>query len=93
MLLSALLLSTACVPEPLVRTEIREVPVAVYVALDPELTADCPIPQPPAGNCRWKGHPVLCNGQLVDYSDALVAAIEACNGDKGEIRNLQPENP
>lgn len=60
--LCALLWLTACgARQPLVRTELIDVPVDRYIALPEALTAPLPYPAPPSANCSDRqGRPAVC---------------------------------
>jgi len=47
--------------QPLVRTELVQVPVTAYAPLPAALTEPLPAPAPPSRNCRYKdGTPAVC---------------------------------
>lgn len=55
------------------RTEVVEVQVPVAEKVDPSLTRVDPEPAPPGRHCLDGGKPTLCNGDLVDYVEAVRA--------------------
>lgn len=79
----ALLLLTACAcqPELIVRTETVEVNVPTLVPLPEVLTADCDKPAFPEK---------ATVGAAQDLIVELYSAIDLCNADKADIRDLQP---
>lgn len=90
LLLCAALFLTGCNTGKVVtRTEMVEVPRRQYVDLPPELTADVPEPAKPSPACVVDGKPTLCNKQLLDWIDALRAALGLSNDGRRVIRELQ----
>jgi hypothetical protein len=76
----------------LVKPEVVTVPVIVYKPLPSELTRACTVkPAEPA--CSRNGKPELCNDQLLYERNAYRAELAGCDGDKTEIRKLQPAQP
>ena len=76
---------TACgaARQPLVRTEIVEVPVVRYAALPLALTEPLAKPAPPPQNCRDRqGRPAVCalDGLLFQVDQDKV--IDRCNDDR-----------
>jgi hypothetical protein len=90
-LLCLLLLLTGCSAtpkrcEPIVRTETVEVDVPVFVALPEALTAPVAEPDAPSGG-------VMTNEDLVDWLEALRAALREANSKLAAVRSKQPESP
>lgn len=81
MVACALPLLTAC-GTPFVRTETVEVQVPVYVPLPSALLQKCETPVMPGS---------LTVADLMEYVLDLSSALESCNAQMGEIRELQPE--
>lgn len=69
-------------PKQIVKTEFVEVGVPVLVALPDELTRDCTVPEFP------EKATVGAVGQ--DLVVQLYKALEVCNAEKADIRDLQP---
>lgn len=77
--------------QPIVRTEVVEVRVPVYVPLDPALTADLPEPAPPAWRCQdGAGRPSVCNRDHVNYTEALRTWGRKLRAKLERVRELQP---
>lgn len=74
-MLACLLLSQiACSARPVaVRTETVEVEVPVVVKVDPGLTRVDPEPADPGRHCSVNGRPTVCNGDLVEWAEAVRA--------------------
>ena len=66
------------------RTEIREVPVNVFVKLPEELTAPCEWPEFSEGAS-------LTYGDVVEYLTEVFGRAEMCNAKLERIRALQEE--
>jgi len=81
--LPALLLLSACATPPTQITKIEtvEVKVPTLVPLPEELTEDCDKPAFPEK---------ATVGAAQDLIVELYSAIDLCNGDKADIRELQP---
>ena len=73
------------------RTEVVEVPRRQYVPLPPDLTAGVTLPPKPQPKCVQNNAPTLCNGQLVDYVDLLLAFGEGLNDRLAAIRKIEAE--
>jgi hypothetical protein len=84
-------LLTACQPGP-TKVVTKEVPVEVYVALEPRLTADVPRPaRPPYACTDVDGRASICTGALPSWVVEYDASLQVCRGQLREIRNLQPK--
>jgi hypothetical protein len=84
------LLLTACQGPTKVIT--KEVPVEVYVALEPRLIADVAKPARPPYRCSdAQGRATICNDALAGWLLEYDAALEVARGQLREIRALQPE--
>lgn len=82
---------TACQPGP-TKVITKEVPVEVYVALNPKLTADVPAPKRPPYRCSdAQGRATICNEALASWLLEYDAALKSARGQLREIRNLQPK--
>lgn len=86
-LLCLLLLLTGCSAtqercEPIVRTETVEVEVPVFVALPEAMTAPVAEPVAPGGT--------MTNEALVDWLEALRAALREANAKLAGVRSKQP---
>jgi hypothetical protein len=82
---------TACQPGP-TKVVTKEVPVEVYVALEPRLTADVKPPVRPPYRCAdAQGRATICNEALASWLLEYDAALKAARGQLREIRNLQPK--
>ena len=70
---------------PIVRTELVEIPIEVYIPVPGELTAPVRPPQLPAGQ--------LVNDDLVDYIEQLRGVLDHMNDDRSRIESLQRAAP
>ena len=79
-----MLLLTGCsaTTEPIIRTETVDVQVPVYVALPDALTA--PVAEPVAPGVA------MTNEDLVDWLEALRAALREANAKLAGVRSKQP---
>lgn len=73
------LLLAACVREPLVKTEVVELPVTKFVPIDAKLLVPCAIAEGPLS-------------AILDVARERKAALETCNDQLRQIRDLQPED-
>ncbi len=71
------------------RTEVVEVPRRQYVPMPTPMTEGVEAPAKPSPKCVQANAPTLCNGQLVDYIDALMAWGSGLNDKLTGIRKLQ----
>lgn len=74
-----LLLAAACGREPLVKTEVVELPVTKFVPIDAKLLVPCAIAEGPLS-------------AILDVARERKAALETCNDQLRQIRDLQPED-
>lgn len=78
--------------QPLVRTEIVEVPVTQYVPLSESLTAPLPILEPPPRNCRYRdGRPAVCALDGLLWILNPQAQIQRANEDRATSAKLGNE--
>jgi hypothetical protein len=92
--LCAALLLTACgaARQPLVRTELIEVPVNRYVALPAALTDPLPPPPEPAMQCRQRdGTPAVCALDGLLWSAKWEALLSRANADRAAASRLGRE--
>jgi len=98
--LSLPLLIAACASSgparpPPVEVRTVEVKVPAFVRLDDALIADAAEPVAPAPDCVDGPFmaPVMCNGQLADYADALKGWGRGLRERLAAIRRVQPPAP
>jgi hypothetical protein len=80
-----LLSLTACgaARQPLIRTEIVELPVVTYAALPSALTEALAKPSAPPRNCRdQRGQPAVCAFDGLLYQVDQDKVIDRCNDDR-----------
>ena len=89
--LCALLLLSACgaMRQPLVRTELVEVPVTQYAPLPAALTEPLPAPAMPPRNCFYKnGTPAVCALDGLIWAVHWQAFAERANDDRTTARKV-----
>lgn len=75
--------------QPLVRTEIVEVPVTQYVPLSEALTDPLPYLAPPPRNCRYRdGKPAVCALDGLLWITSPQAQIDRANEDRATAAKL-----
>lgn len=77
--LLSLFLVAGCAREPLVKTEVVELPVTKFVPIDAKLLVPCAIAEGPLS-------------AILDVARERKAALETCNDQLRQIRDLQPED-
>lgn len=78
------MLSACSATQPLVQTEIIEVPVRVYVPIPEELLEPCRVPVVFGDNS-------LTYGDVVDYSLAVTGSLNTCNRQIEGIKQIMEE--
>lgn len=80
--------------QPLVRTELVEVPIKVHAPLDPALTDPLPMPSAPAEKCALPGGaPAVCALDALIWAGDLQAVIDRANVDRATARRIAPPLP
>lgn len=74
-----ILLGAGCATDPVIRTEIVELPVTKFVPIKADLLVPCAIAEGPLS-------------QVIDVARERKAALVACNGQLDAIRALQPQD-
>lgn len=68
----------ACASDPVIKTEVVELPVTKFVPIDAALLVPCAIAEGPLS-------------RVIDVARERKAALETCNGQLDAIRALQPK--
>ena len=90
----ALLLLTACgaARQPLVRTELIDVPTNHYIPLPASLTAPLPYPAPPVANCKdLQKRPAVCAEDGLLWILRWRETVDRANEDRAAASRLGRE--
>lgn len=84
--------ATSRVQQPLVRTELVEVPIDRYIALPTALTDPLPYPQPPEMNCKDRfGKPRACVVDGLLWTLSWRELVDRANADRAAASRLGRE--